>query len=384
MNRSLLSGIACASAGIATVVSLGACGGGSSSTASPPSSAKPASPIYSTKYFTTPVDVAVPSWLEATPTDDTAHFVTFGSSDGGRKLRILSPVVVYPPGSSTATPVPADYVSYLLGQTANGGHFTERVDTKVGGQPATVLTATTDQSLDGSMGCPETGISPADCFGLQPEVIARLAVITTDRGPLLIWLRNDVEKHPDMKAETQRFAQFLAGVHFSGRSPQAAPAPVSTALDGTHTAGGATASASPTTAFDGTYRMVITQQEWRRNDPEAHPENWGTYFFVFGRSRFAFTQENASACTWAYGRYLVTGQRVEWRFIDGGGIAPTHAQNKPGEDFVFGWSRHDDTMTLTAISPPEIFMNPWYRVSGTPSGAYLSKRCLPPARAMIW
>jgi hypothetical protein len=234
MNRSLLSRIACAATGIATVVSLAACGGGDSPTASATSAAAPAGPTYSTKYFTTPVDVAVPSWLEPTPADDAAHFVTFGSSDGGRALRILSPVVVYPPRSSTATPIPKDYVSYLLGQTAYGGHFAERVDTKVDGHPAVVVTATTDQALDGSMGCPDTGISPGDCFGLQPELVIRLAVITTDRGPLLIWLRNNVDKNPDMKTEVARFDQFLAGVHFSGRSPQAAPEAVASALDGTY------------------------------------------------------------------------------------------------------------------------------------------------------
>ena len=122
----------------------------------------------------------------------------------------------------------------MLGQTANGGHFAERADTTVDGRPATVLTATTSQSLDGSLGCPDTGISAADCFGLQPEVIARLAVITTDHGPLLIWLRNSVDKNPDMTAETERFAQFLAGVHFGGRSAQAAPVDQATALDGTY------------------------------------------------------------------------------------------------------------------------------------------------------
>src|SRR4249919_1377765 len=136
MNRSLVSRIAWSVTTIATVVSLAACG---SDKATPSSSASPTLPAYSTKYFTTPVDVAVPSWLDPTPSDDTAHFVTFGSSDGSRALRLLSPVVVYPPGSSTATPIPKDYLSYLLGQAANGGHFAERADNKVDGHPAVVL-----------------------------------------------------------------------------------------------------------------------------------------------------------------------------------------------------------------------------------------------------
>jgi hypothetical protein len=236
MNRSRLSRIACAATGIATVVSLAACGGGTSPTASATSvtsAAAPTGTTYSTKYFTTPVDVSVPSWLEPNPTVDTANFVTFGSSDSSRALRILRPVIVYAPGSSTAEPIPKDYVSYLLGQAANGGHFDERVDTTVDGHHAVVVTASTDQPLDGSLGCPETGITPADCFGLQPELVLRLAVITTDHGPLLIWLRNSPDNNPDMKAETERFDQILAGIRFSGRSPQATPEAESTAIDRT-------------------------------------------------------------------------------------------------------------------------------------------------------
>jgi hypothetical protein len=291
MNRSLFFRIACTATGVVTVVSLAACGSSSSPTASASSAtsaAAPAGPTYSTKYFTTPVDVAVPSWLEPAPTDDTAHFVTFDSSDGSRKVRILSPVVVYPPGSSTTTPIPKDYVSYLLGQAANGGHFVERVDTKVDGRPATVLTATTSHSLDGSLGCPDTGISAGDCFGLQPEVIARLAVITADQGPLLIWLRNDVDNHPDMKVETQRFAQFLAGVHFSERAPQAAPAPVSTALDGTYewtltkqdalahgTAGDKTPEALAN--FPITFTVALEKGDWNMSDSADTDTGEGTF-----------------------------------------------------------------------------------------------------------
>jgi hypothetical protein len=296
MNRSL-SRIACAAAGIAVVVSLAACGGGGSPTASATSatSAAPSGPTYSTKFFTTPVDVAVPSWLEPTPTDDTAHFVTFGSSDGNRAVRILSPVVVYPPGSSTAAPMPKDYVSYLLGQTANGGHFAERVDTKVDGHTAVVVTATTDRPIDGSMGCPETGISPADCFGLQPEFVLRLAVITTDQGPLLIWLRNSVDNNPDMKTETERFDQLLAGVHFSGRSPQAAPEAV-------------------TTALDGTYEWTLTKQDALAHGTadDKTPESLATYPITFtvvmekGSWHMSDSIQDEGG-----GTFAVTGNRVE-------------------------------------------------------------------------
>jgi hypothetical protein len=323
MNRSFFSRIACAATGVAVIVSLAACAGGSSPTTSGTAAAAPAGPTYSTKYFTMPVDVALPSWLAPTPTDDTAHFVTFGSSDGSRKLRILSPVVVYPPGASRATPIPKDYVSYLLGQAANGGHFAERVDTKVDGRPATVVTATTSHSLDGSLGCPDAGISAPDCFGLQPEVIARLAVITTDRGPLLIWLRNDVENHPDMKAEAARFAQFLAGVHFSGRSPQAAPAPVSTALDGT-------------------YEWTMTKQDALAHGT-AHdktPEALASFpiTFTFVMEQGSWNMSDSVDTDTGAGTFTITGNRIDFHW-SGSVLSFTFAKDAGG------------TLHLTAVQP---------------------------------
>jgi len=343
MNRSFLSRIACAATGIATVVSLAACAGGSPATsATSAAAAAPSGPTYATKYFSTPVDVAVPSWLEPTPTDDTAHFVTFGSSDGSRKLRILSPVVVYPPGSSTATAIPKDYLSYLLGQAANGGHFADRVETRVDGHPTTVLTVTTDQSLDGSLGCPEAGMTPADCYGLQPEVVMRLAVVTTNGSPLLIWLRNDVDNKPDMKAEAERFAQFLAGVHFSGRAPQPAPAPVSTALDGT-------------------YQWTLTKQEALAHGtaddktPEALANFPITFTVIMEQGNWNMS-ETGSSDTGA-GTFTVTGDRAEFHW-SGSVLTFTFTTDAGG------------TLHLTAVQPMnagDVFVwttKPWTKKQG--------------------
>jgi TRAP-type C4-dicarboxylate transport system substrate-binding protein len=134
------------------------------------------------------------------------------------------------------------------------------------------------------------------------------------------------------------------------------------------------------TPFDGTYRMDTPAG----CDPA--PENCGTWIFTFGHGRFSITQENGSACTWGYGTYTVTGDVVEWRFVDGGGIAPTNAVNKPGEDFVFRWSAYRDRMTLSAvpgaISPGPFMITPWRRLSTKPDASYLSQRCPPPAQAL--
>ena len=115
-------------------------------------------------------------------------------------------------------------------------------------------------------------------------------------------------------------------------------------------------------------------------------ENYGTYTFVIDRGRFAFTQENRQACTWAYGTFTVTGDRFEWLFTDGGGIAPNGAADVPGEFFTFRWSLYRGMLTLYpvkgAVSPNPSLGKPWPRISTTPSARFLSKRCPPPAGAL--
>jgi hypothetical protein len=199
----------------------------------------------------------------------------------------------------------------------------------------------------------------------------QLAGLRSAFRPVYQWLRQD--------RQTSLFMDQMAALR-SGVQPFPQE---SLGCTSALTPAGNSGAGSPT-PFDGTYQMVITEQQWQTMDPEKHPENWGTYFFVFGRGRFAFTQENPDACTWAYGTYVVTGQRVDWSFLDGGGDAPTDAANKPGEEFVFDWNRYRDTMTLKPVSPPDVRMNPWHQLSATPSSSYLSKKCPPPAQAGTW
>ena len=183
-----------------------------------PSTTPAASPStaagYSTKTFGTAIDFVAPAFVPAEPTEESDHFMTFVADDNSVAIRFLRPVVVYTPGSSTTSPVPADYVGYLLGQTDHGATFADRADITVDGRKATVVTATTGQSINGSLGCPDAGMTAEDCFGLQPEFYMRLAVVATDSGPLLIWLRSGTEATDDVAAAKDRFEQVLAGVRF--------------------------------------------------------------------------------------------------------------------------------------------------------------------------
>jgi hypothetical protein len=142
--------------------------------------------------------------------------------------------------------------------------------------------------------------------------------------------------------------------------------------------------------LDGVWQFTTTAADLRAlpgvSQGDIVPENYGTYTFVIDRGRFAFTQENRQACTWAYGNLTVTGDRFEWLFTDGGGIAPNNAVNKPGEFFTFRWSLYRGMLTLYpvkgAVSPNPSLGKPWPRISATPSARFLSKRCPPPAGAL--
>ena len=96
------------------------------------------------------------------------------------------------------------------------------------------------------------------------------------------------------------------------------------------------------TALDGTYEVTTTAEDLRAagvTDPILTSENWGDWVYVLDRGRFAFSQENDQACTWGFGTYEVTADRIALTFLDGGAVeAPNNAFNRPGEFFVFGWS----------------------------------------------
>jgi TRAP-type C4-dicarboxylate transport system substrate-binding protein len=139
--------------------------------------------------------------------------------------------------------------------------------------------------------------------------------------------------------------------------------------------------------LDGVWRYTDTAADLRAagvGQGDIVPENYGTYTMVIDRGRFAFTQEDKQACTWAYGTFTVTGDRFEQLVTDGGGIAPDGATSKPGELYTFRWSLYRGVLTLYPVkgavspTPPK----PWLRISTVPSARFLSSRCLPPAGAL--
>jgi TRAP-type C4-dicarboxylate transport system substrate-binding protein len=141
--------------------------------------------------------------------------------------------------------------------------------------------------------------------------------------------------------------------------------------------------------LDGVYQFSASAADLTAAgaDPsELVPENEGRMTFVFDRGRFAFTQENGQACTWGYGKLTVTPGKLEQLFTDGGGIAPTGATNKPGEQFEFRWSLYRDQLTLMFLpgygGPTADVAKSWRRISSSPTTRYFARRCPPPAAAL--
>jgi hypothetical protein len=125
-----------------------------------------------------------------------------------------------PPGSSTPEAPPKDYLNYLQGQTKDGAEITEETKITVDGCPASLMnvTRTIDAShpegfLDGSLGCPERNADRAEgCFGPQPDLLLRLAVIDVGETTLLAWARMNKD-NPD-PAFAAMFERMLTSVRF--------------------------------------------------------------------------------------------------------------------------------------------------------------------------
>jgi TRAP-type C4-dicarboxylate transport system substrate-binding protein len=177
-----------------------------------------------------------------------------------------------------------------------------------------------------------------------------------------------LEQDPQTRAAIAQIEAMRDGVSPEAR-PNCAPGGVSSAARG---------------PLDGVYGDTITVAQLRASgaDPSSIvPENYGTLRFVIDRGHFAQTQQDAQACTWGYGTESVKGDKFQWLYINGGGIAPTNSTNKPGELAVWRWSLYRDKLRLVPNSPgPGTLI--LTRISTIPSSRYLSKRCPPPASAL--
>ena len=130
------------------------------------------------------------------------------------KVRFVLPVNLYKPKELKPVAVPQDYLVYLRGLTAQGAKYTDEATTTVDGHPATLLTGNTAQPLDGVLGCPTINMTADACFGLQPELSLRIAVIDVGGKTLLAWARTE-EGAVDVPKFFAEFETMLAGLKFA-------------------------------------------------------------------------------------------------------------------------------------------------------------------------
>jgi len=169
---------------------------------------------YTTAKFAIPLTVAVGAALMATPTDDTPGLLSWtATGNANNRVRFLVPVEVYPPDATRPIPSPKDFLGYIKGLAGHGAVFRDMTTTTVDGVPATLLTAQATSSLDGSLGCPTIGADQGEgCFGLQPDLTLRIAIMDVGGKPLLAWARTDGQS-PDA-AFIAAFEDMLATLHF--------------------------------------------------------------------------------------------------------------------------------------------------------------------------
>jgi hypothetical protein len=170
---------------------------------------------YTTTSFKVPLTVIVEPLLKSPLSLDSPGLLSWDAvASTNEKVRFLMPVELYPPGSSTPQPPPANYLEYLRGQAAQGATFSNIATITVDGHAATLMTATTSTSMDGSLGCPVLGADRGEgCYGLQPDLSLRIAVI--ELGPsstLLAWARTGTDAPDD--AFVSMFERMLASVRF--------------------------------------------------------------------------------------------------------------------------------------------------------------------------
>lgn len=301
---------------------------------------------YSSTTFVVPFDVAPPAWLKPMPTVTQPNFITW-EAPPAPPVRFLVPVRVYQPGSKDPVAPPQDYFTYLSGQTNSGAHLTEQRTMTIGGRPATVVTATTDKSLDGSLGCPTPTTAAPDCFGLQPDVVLRIAVVNMGDKTLLAWLKVDKNTPASqMASEIKAFEAMLASIRFPDRRVTPAATPTSQS---------ATSAASRVaTPIDGVWTASWTYQELAAsplNDgTETNDQNWGRTTLTLkggqateattnsrwsGSDRFAYSLQG-NKVTFDRGngeqfvmRWNLTGNQLRFIRDDTLGVGPTPYVIKP-------------------------------------------------------
>jgi hypothetical protein len=161
----------------------------------------PASQTYASKAFVLPLTVTVDASLKSPPDPDSRHLLSWDAANSpDNRVRFLMPTNVYRPSSTISNAPPENYLPYLQGLASHGAKLSNVTKVTVDGHPATLMTATSTGPpgvLDGTLGFPSTDADQAEgCFGIQPDLSLRIAVIPLSNTTLLAWARTSRD-NPD-------------------------------------------------------------------------------------------------------------------------------------------------------------------------------------------
>jgi hypothetical protein len=183
------------------------------------STTSPSLPSYSSKAFVVPLTVSVDPSLKSPPIDspNLLSWDVAAPEAAGEAVRFLVPVELYPPGSLTPEAPPQDYLAYLQGEVDDRAQISDVTEITIDDRPATLMTLTNDDrpesDLHGSLGCPERGADQGEgCFGIQPNLILRLAVVEVDDTTLLAWARVNKDNPDDSFLDM--FEEMLSTIQF--------------------------------------------------------------------------------------------------------------------------------------------------------------------------
>jgi len=166
-----------------------------------------------------PLTVTVDASLKSPPNPDSRNLLSWDAAhDSSAKVRFLVPVNLYRPGSVFPEAPPKDYLTYLQGLTSQGIiKLSDVTKITVDGHPATLMSVTStndSELLNGSLGCPKVGADRSEgCFGFQPDLSTRIAVIPVGNSTLLSWARTS-KGSPDTAAFFAMFEAMLKSVRF--------------------------------------------------------------------------------------------------------------------------------------------------------------------------
>jgi hypothetical protein len=145
-------------------------------------------------------------------------------------LTFMLPVSVYRPNAKTATPVPADYLAYLLSLKKIGVTFSDKADITVGGHPGTAVTLTSNVNTDGVLGCPAARSPVETCGRVNLEFPMRIVVTKIGSKTLVAWLTSFYTMSDEqIDAERHTFETMLHNLHFNERGAPTSASPQSTA-----------------------------------------------------------------------------------------------------------------------------------------------------------